>query len=447
MAAGGTDRAARRAGIRSPRARRGAAPNCAEPGGAVHFEPPLQGPELATTGASAGDPLDPFGLWGRAFRPFFTGMAVYAALAVPWWSLVWLGHLPAPPWLVPTWWHGHEMLFGTIAAAIAGFLLTASPVWTGGPALTGAPLAALVGLWAAGRLGFALSAWLPAWLVTAVDLAFLPAVAAALVRTLWGSGQVRNYALAGILAALASANALMHAESVGLASGTAGPGLRLAIDLVVVLLLVVGGRITPAFTRNALSGRGLGGTVRSRPGLDALAIGAAGALAALTPLAGRNYGTGVLAALAGLAAAARLAGWQPWHTRSDPLLWSLHAGAAWLAVGLLLVAASDFGTGVPASSGLHALTAGAMGTTILAVATRVGLGHTGRPLELPRGVVGCYALVHAAAAARVAAPFAPDAAQRALLLASALAWAAAFALFAIRYAPLLATPRPDGRPG
>jgi uncharacterized protein involved in response to NO len=118
-----------------------------------------------------------------------------------------------------------------------------------------------------------------------------------------------------------------------------------------------------------------------------------------------------------------------------------------VAAGLLLVGASDLGAAVPATAGLHALTAGAMGSTILAVITRVGLGHTGRPLELPRGVVWSYVLVHAAAVARVAAPFVAGDGHRALLAASGLAWAAAFAIFAIRYAPILTTPRPDGRPG
>lgn len=394
-----------------------------------------------------GSPAAPFGLWGRAFRPFFLALAIYAVLGIPWWTLAWLGLLPAPSWLVPMWWHGHEMLFGFVAAAIAGFLLTASPVWTGGPALAGRPLAALVALWILGRVAFAAAGVLPAWLVAAVDLVFLPAVAIAVVRTLWGSGQVRNYAVVGIVAALTAADAVMHAEAVGLASGVAGRGLRFAVDLVIVLILVIGGRITPAFTQNALRRRGLERSVRSWPWIGALAIGSAGALAVATAALGRTQLTGLLAALAGLAAAARLSGWQTWHIRSDPLLWSLHAGTAWVAVGLLLVGASDLGAAVPAAAGLHALTAGAMGSTILAVMTRVGLGHTGRPLVLPRGVVWSYALVQVAAVCRVAAPFLPGDGQRELLLASGLAWAVAFGLFAVRYWPILTTPRPDGRPG
>ena len=201
------------------------------------------------------------------------------------------------------------------------------------------------------------------------------------------------------------------------------------VDAAAVLILVIAGRITPAFTRNALRHRGLERGVRAWPWAGALAIGSAGALAVATAALVRSPLTGLLAAVAGLAAAVRLSGWQTWHVRFDPLLWSLHAGSAWVAAGLLLVAASDLGAAIPATAGLHALTAGAMGSTILAVMTRVGLGHTGRPLVLPRGVVWSYALVQTAAVGRVAAPFLAAEGQRALLAASGVAWAAAFGLF------------------
>jgi uncharacterized protein involved in response to NO len=390
---------------------------------------------------------EPFGLWGRGFRPFFLAAGLHGALVVPLWTAIWLGALPAPGWLAPLWWHGHEMVFGLVSAAIAGFLLTASPVWTGGPALTGAPLAALLALWVAGRLTLMAGGTLPSWLVAAVDGAFLPMLALAVARTLRGSGQRRNQALVGIVVALALANLVMHAEALGLVAGLAGRALRFAVDGIVVLLLVIGGRITPAFTQNALRRMGIERAVRSRPGLDRLGIVAAAALAVWTVLAGRGLGSGLLAAVAGLASAARLAGWQTWHTRSDPLVWSLHAGAAWVVVGLLLVAAGDLGAPMAAAAGLHALTAGAMGASILAVMTRVALGHTGRPLQLPGPALGCYVLVHVGALARVASAFAAGGAQQALLLASSLSWAAAFGLYAIVYGPTLLRPRVDGRPG
>lgn len=390
---------------------------------------------------------EPQGLWGRAFRPFFLGLALYGALAGPSWTGIWNGAVPAPGWLLPGWWHGHEMMFGFVAAAIAGFLLTASPVWTGGPALSGAPLVALVVLWVAGRVAFAAVGVLPAWLVAAIDVAFLPAVALVVVRTLWDSGQRRNYAIVGIVVALAAANAAVHAEALRLVSGVAGRALRFAVDGVVLLILVIGGRITPAFTRNAFLRDGIERTVRSWPWWNALAIGAAGALAVVSLVTARTTVTGILATIAGLGGAARLAGWQTWHTRSDPLLWSLHAGSAWVVVGLLLVGASDLGAPIPATAGLHALTAGAMGATILAVMTRVGLGHTGRPLQLPDHVIWCYVLVHGGALVRVAAAFAAGDGQRVLLPVSGVAWAAAFGLFAARYWRILTKRRPDGRTG
>lgn len=390
---------------------------------------------------------EPRGLWGRAFRPFFLGLSLFGALAVPLWVAIWLGAVAAPGWLPMTWWHGHEMMFGLVAAAIAGFLLTASPVWSGGPALVGAPLAALVALWVAGRIALVAAGVLPAWLVAAIDLAFLPAVALAVVRTLWGSGQHRNYAIVGIVAVLAVANAVMHAEALQLVAGVAGKALRFAVDAVVMLILVIGGRITPSFTSNAFRRDGIDRSVRSVPWLNALTIGSAGALAVASLAWARTPATGVLAATAGLAAAIRLGGWQPWATRTDPLLWSLHSGSAWVAIGLLLVGASDLGAPIPATTGLHALTAGAMGATILAVMTRVGLGHTGRALVLPAYVVWCYALVHVGALIRVAAPLFAGEGQRALLLVGGVVWAAAFGLFAVRYGALLVSPRPDGRPG
>jgi len=386
-------------------------------------------------------------LWGRGFRPFFLGVGVYGALFVLAWTAVWRGALRAPAWLYPFPWHGHEMLFGVVAAAIAGFLTTAVPVWTGRPALAGRPLQALFALWLAGRLVMLAAGRLPAALVAAVDVAFLPVLALVLGRSLAGTGQRRNYGIVAIVAALALANASIHAEALGLTRATASRGLRFAVDLVVVLVVVIGGRITPAFTANALRLRGEPAELRSWPALDRLAVAAVVAVAAADLFVPRSVASGVLACVAGLAVAARLAGWQSAKAWRDPLLASLHAGTAWVALGLLLVGAGDLGAGVTWTSGLHALTAGALGSMILAVMTRVALGHTGRPLVLPKGAVGCYLRVHAGAALRVALPLAPVLLQPALMVAAAVVWGAAFALFAVLYAPILTRPRIDGKEG
>jgi uncharacterized protein involved in response to NO len=339
------------------------------------------------------------------------------------------------------------MLFGLVAAAIAGFLLTAAPVWAGRRALCGRPLAALFGLWALGRLAMLGAGRLPAGLVAAIDVAFLPLVAGVLVRTLWRTGQRRNHAVVALVGLLALAHAAVHAQALGFTEASAPRALRLTADLVVVLIVVIGGRITPAFTANALIRSGVGARVSSRPWLDRLAVASAALWAAVDLAAPRGVASGVLAAAAGSIVAARMAGWQTLRTRRDPLLWSLHAGMAWVALGLLLVAAGDLAPSVPASAGLHALTAGAMGSMILAVMTRVGLGHTGRPLVLPPGAVACHALVHAGAAARVLAALGPGPAGSPLLWIGGLLWAAAFGLFALLYAPILTRPRIDGKEG
>jgi uncharacterized protein involved in response to NO len=387
-------------------------------------------------------------LWGRGFRPFFLAAAIQAVLGVSAWTAIWLGALPAPLWLTPAWWHGHEMIFGFVAAAIAGFLLTASPVWTGRPALRGRPLAALVALWAAGRLAMLGAGVFPAWLVGVVDAAFLPALALALARTLWRSGQYRNYGILLVIAVLALANVAIHAAALGLAPpSAAGRALRLGVDGVVVLLLVVGGRITPAFTANALRRMGDTSPLRSFPWLDRATIGAAVLFALAEFVARGTVWSGAMGITAGVAAACRLHGWRGWAVRSDALVWSLHAGMAWAAVGLLLIGAAGLGAPIPEVAGLHALTAGAMGLSILAVMTRVALGHTGRPLTLPKGAVASYVLVQIGALLRVATPFFAGDAQRSLLVSAGLAWAGAFGWFAILYAPILTRPRVDGKPG
>jgi uncharacterized protein involved in response to NO len=384
-------------------------------------------------------------LFGRGFRPFFLACAIYAAFGVLYWSAAWRGALPVAPWLWPSVWHAHEMLFGVVAAAIAGFLLTSVPVWTGARALEGGRLAALFALWLAGRVAMGLAGRLPDELVAAIDLAFLPALAIVLAQSLVPARQVRNLGFLAVLAALAAVNAAVHAQALG-AALPASRALRSAVDLVIVLVVVIGGRITPAFTRNALRLRGIDAEVTSLPWVERGAVAGVVALAAADLLAPRSATTGALAGFAAACTAGRMARWQTRRVLGDPLLLSLHAGLFWVPVGLALVALSDLGGRVPPQAGLHALTAGAMGAMLLAVMTRVSLGHTGRPLRLPRGAALCYALVHAGALARVLSAALP-AAPAWLLLAAGILWGSAFALFAALYAPILLRPRVDGRPG
>lgn len=405
---------------------------------------------MATPGAARPAPPVPgtaHPIWRRGFRPFFLGAGLFGGGFVLAWTAVWRGWLPAPAWLAPSLWHAHEMIFGLVAAAVAGFLLTSTPVWTGRPALAGRPLMALAALWAAGRAVMLAAGLAGAGLVAAVDAAFLPALAFVLARTVWGSGQRRNYGVVALVGVLAAANAVVHAEALGLVTGWAPRALRFAVDVVIVLIVVIGGRITPPFTGNALLRLGITAPVRQPAWAGPLAIGAALLVVVMDLAQPGGWFGGAAACAAAAAVALRMAGWQTLRTWRDPLVWSLHAGMAWVVAGYLLVGIGGISGAVAPTAGLHALTAGAMGSMILAVMTRVGLGHTGRPLDLPAGAVGTYVLVHAGAAARVASAVAPAPAQPALLLLAGVLWAAAFWLYAALYWPILTRARVDGKDG
>ena len=365
------------------------------------------------------------------FRPFFFLAAVHAGLAIPLW--LWLhlrgGVLPGP--FAGLDWHVHEMLFGYLAAVIAGFLLTAIPNWTGRLPLSGWPLAALVGLWLAGR---AACAFLPdPAAAMAVDLAFPAVLALSVWREVLAGRNWRNAPIAVMITLFGAANALHHAGNLDLVPQ--GLGTRLALAAAAMLISLVGGRIVPSFTRNFLARTGTASLPASFGWLDKAALAATGLALALWVAVPDEAITAACMALAGALLLARLARWRGHRTLGDPIVLVLHLGYLWLAAALLLFGASITGL-LPQSSALHALTAGAIGTMTLAVMTRASLGHTGRAIVADRSVQAIYALVTLGAALRVAAPLAPDL-YIPLLTAGGTLWSASFLLFAIRYAPVL----------
>lgn len=319
------------------------------------------------------------------FRPFFLLTGASAALLVAAWIGVLFAGLPLPIGVSPVAWHAHEMLFGVVPAAIAGFLLTAMPNWTGAAPLTGRGLLALLVLWLAGRLAMAAGAWLPALLVAIVDLGFLAVLAAYLAQVLLRHGNRRNLVLVALLLALAFANLAGHLDYAGLWPSGARIGQVLALDLLAVLMLVIGGRITPAFTANWLRQQGRDPScVVTSPTLDQVALISA-ALVVVADLLTAWPAVGALAAgVAALANGYRLWSWRGWIAAREPLLWVLHVGIAWVVLALALKALTLV-LALPASAWMHAMGTGAAGTLLLGVMTRVALGHTGRALRLPRG--------------------------------------------------------------
>jgi uncharacterized protein involved in response to NO len=371
----------------------------------------------------------------QGFRPFFLGAGLWALAAMLLWIAALQGYLAIPTAFDPVAWHVHEMLFGFVVAAIAGFLLTAIPNWTGRMPLQGLSLAGLAAVWLAGRLAVYGSERIGPGIAAALDLGFLVLLLGVVLREILAGRNWRNLPIPVVLLGLLAANALTHAEAAGIAA-TGALGRRLAIGIVVLLISLIGGRIIPSFTLNWLKKRGEARLPARFGALDRVAVGlVAGALAAWV-IAPESGLAGAAMVAAGLAALIRLARWRGDLTFAEPLVWSLHLGFVWVPVGLLLTGLGALLPGVPPIAGLHALTAGAMGGMTLAVMTRATLGHTGLPLAADRWTAAVYLLVAAAAALRVAAPFSAEG-YLALLWAAGLAWCVAFGLFAVRYGRLL----------
>lgn len=363
-------------------------------------------------------------LFALGFRPLYLLAGAYAALGVPLWALQYAGLLPGAGLN----WHAHEMLFGYAFAVIAGFLLTAVRAWTGRPTPAGAALAAIAALWLGARALALFS--LPA--AAAADAVFAVAVAWGIGRPIVASRNRNWYFIVLVLAIGAASVAFQALPRVALAIG---------LDLVLLVMVIMGGRVIPGFTNNALPGAG----ARRIQWLEHGALGGV-LLLLLFDLANLERAASIAALAAAALHGARLALWAPLRTRSTPILWILHLSYAWIVVHLALRGCAGFGL-APAALATHALTVGAIGGLTLGMMTRTARGHTARPLKAGPAEVAAYVLVQAAAIVRVLLPLALPSAYAAAVSISAALWSAAFALFVVAFYPILSRPRLDGQPG
>jgi uncharacterized protein involved in response to NO len=379
-------------------------------------------------------------LWQLGFRPFFLLAALFATLVIPLWLLVLGGRLQAPSVVLPAVWHAHEMLFGYTTAVLAGFLLTAVARWTGLRTAAGPSLMALAALWTLGRVAMSIPAVDPL-LRAAIDVSFLPALAASIGLPIVRARNFRNLVVVGVVVLLAGANLLIHLDTLGVTPGMSRRALLLATNLVVFMMLLIGGRVIPMFTRNALRDD----RIRSIPWLDRLSLGAMFCLMLLEVMGTGGLATSLVAAVTGMAVLARMRHWGTLASRRDAMLWVLHVGHGWIGAGLLCTALVPLWPALAASA-THALTAGAIGTLTLGMMSRVSLGHTGRFIVSSRGLRAAFVLISAAAAIRVAAPLL-GLDYLALLSVSGVIWSLAFATFLMDMGGKLLAPRPDGAPG
>ena len=369
------------------------------------------------------------------FRPFFLFGALYAALAIAIWLPIFFGALELPTAFGPLAWHIHEMLFGYLAAVITGFLLTAIPNWTGRLPLQGMPLLVLVIVWMLGRLAVACSDRI-GWVATAaVDCGFLILVALAAGREIISGRNWRNLKVLIPVLVLALSNVGFHIEA---HRGVTLISASTAIAAVVLLIMLIGGRIVPSFTRNWLARQAPGRMPGSLGRFDMLAIAVAVVALLAWVVSPEGKASAVLLGLAALMQFVRLARWAGERTVRDRLVLVLHVGYAFIPIGFALAAAGALNV-VPQSAAFHAFMVGAAGVMTLAVMTRATLGHTGRALAASPATQVLYGLVALAAACRIVAALRPD--WTVLLYVAAVAWCGAFFGFAAVYGPMLIRPR------
>lgn len=370
------------------------------------------------------------------FRPFFLGAALFAGVAIPVWILLLAGVGGSASLSAPRDWHVHEMVFGFLPAVITGFILTAIPNWSDRPPIRGRELMFLFALWLAGRVIMAIPLVTP-FISAIVDGAFLVTVAGLVWREIAAEGSWNLAPIGGLISLYAGANISFHV--LALSGAATDLPVRMALALVMVLLALIGGRVTPNFTREFLAGQ----EKTEQPAPFSRFDGASIVLVAIAAVAWtvqpQATATGWMLVTAGSINLGRLLRWHGWATWREPLVLILHLGYGWLAISLLVMGGAILGMGLPGEDAVHALTTGAVGVMTLAVMTRASLGHTGRSRQAGPMTVFIYVLVTVGAILRIFGPT-TDLPTTVVLGLAAVSWSGAYVLFALVYGPFLLGP-------
>ncbi|MFD2204638.1 NnrS family protein [Kiloniella antarctica] len=387
--------------------------------------------------------------WRAGFRPFFLSGAFYALLVLCLWILSLTGYLEYETYVAPPLIHGHEMLYGFGVAAIAGFILTAMPNWTNTPPLSGLPLAGLYAFWIAGRLSLWAGTSIPFVVLATVDMLFLPTLAIMTARTLYKAGNKKNLMLPGIFLLLGTFNLLFYLSEMSVIELSSRTILEAAISVLILLITIIGGRIVPAFTRNALHQQGITIEISAPTKLSIACIIGTFVMVLGDVFISPDYPNSfaVFCLLLAMAHFIRLIFWKGWLTLNDPLLWSMHLGYLWIPIGLLLKSYGLYEYGYFWEGALHALTTGAIATMVLVVMIRAGLGHSGSPLKSSFLLTCSLIAITLAALSRVVQSALEGPLSVPVLHSSGLLWTLAFGLYIIHFLPIMFKPRLDGKPG
>lgn len=386
-------------------------------------------------------------LWRLAFRPFFIFASIFSVIAILLWQLMLNNTINYTPYGGGYWWHIHEMIFGFVIAIISGFLLTAVQTWTGIRAINNKRLMLLFALWLSARICLLLPEVIPHFLIMILDLSFIPAVVYYLAKPILAVKLYRNLFFIPILSIFTLLNGLMHfslfAEkplNISLISYT-------CLLLITFIISVMAGRVVPMFTANGTKTK----RVNNNKFLELITNGSLLLLtllmAASISLTISNHVFSLVFFIAGISQCIRCIRYKPWITISTPLLWSLHFSLIILYVSLILLAFSYAMPSFPKQHLWHLLTIGCIASIILAMISRVSLGHTGNQLVTAKAMSIAFICLPLAGAIRSLGPWLMPNMYLLFINLSAVLWLIAFALFTFYYAPLLFKARADNRPG
>ncbi|SFC43627.1 NnrS family protein [Pseudoalteromonas denitrificans] len=389
-------------------------------------------------------------IWRLAFRSMFLAASVFSILAMLYWVLFLNGYALLPMILPTNVWHGHEMIFGFVATVAIGFLLTASQTWTGLRSIHGRPLMVLFLLWFIARVALFLSInEIIFYIGLLAEFSFWSYSIGFLAYLLIKSGNQRNLLFIPLLTIMLVLNLSI------LLSGKLGEILlakhlmNTAVLVFTMLVTLLGGRVIPFFTRNGLKNVGLEVKNNNAPTWVEVITPILTFISVLAFFGDYFVDLGrFIAGLFSLCAILqliRLVYWQGYKTFRVPLLWSLHLSYFMLPVGLFVMALSFYNSQLLFSDALHLITIGTMALMILAMMSRVSLGHTGRPLHIDSIIAWAYMCIFMAGVVRVSLPLFGE--HQIAWVMSGLLWSFGFGIFVFRYTPILLKARVDGAIG
>lgn len=377
-------------------------------------------------------------IWSIGFRSFFLGSSVFSVLIMVLWLLFQTGHYPITQYS-PILWHSHEMVFGFTVAVIGGFLLTSSSNWSGIPALKGKKLQILFFTWLLGRLAFIFSP--PNIIASVIDLAFLPILIYFLIPYIGTKEQKKNFQFLILLSVLFIANLITHLDILGFMQGIGMKGIYLALNITILIITVITGRIIPFFTKKAVENA----SVSVSPLIEKLTLAFSIVFLIIDLFIGSGLVYSISALIAGAFHLIRFIKWNPIQSKSIPILWVLYTGYFWLIAGFFLKGLIYFFPSITQSIASHAWTVGAIGILIFGMITRVSLGHTGRVIHANKITVTAYVLLNLATFARVFLLMIMPSGYLHAILTSGILWIGVFVIFSLQYWKILISPRPDGK--